>query len=176
VNRDGLVFAARRLDDTEGTWQMPQGGIDHCENPLDAARRELYEETGIRDSLTYLTAIDPWLDYEFPTKVRSACGGGWVKHKGQTQKWVLYYYSGDDSQVDLEANGEREFSEWCWMPITDLPSNVVSFKRKVYERVAQEFAPVIQRLPAVLAAQETLRQLQQERAARLRRPKSCAAV
>ncbi|DBA72097.1 TPA: hypothetical protein ACH3X2_010821 [Trebouxia sp. C0005] len=48
VNSKGLVFAARRVDDTQGTWQMPQGGIDPCENPFVAAARELLEETGIR--------------------------------------------------------------------------------------------------------------------------------
>ena len=29
-------------------WQFPQGGIDLGESPLNAAKRELYEEVGIK--------------------------------------------------------------------------------------------------------------------------------
>lgn len=148
-NRHGLVFAARRLDDTEGSWQMPQGGIAPPENPLMAARRELLEETGMH-SVTFLAQIDQWLDYEFPTTVRDTLP--WTRYRGQTQKWTLYRFDGEESQIDLELHGKREFSEYCWMPIEELPRNVVSFKRPVYEQVAKHFAPIIQRLPCILEA------------------------
>ena len=46
-NKDGLVFLGKRNDVTPASWQMPQGGIDHNENPKTAALRELKEETGI---------------------------------------------------------------------------------------------------------------------------------
>lgn len=35
----------------------------------------------------------------------------------------MYYY-GDESEIDLDAHGEREFSEWKWMPLEDLPNEV----------------------------------------------------
>lgn len=39
VNRQGLVFAATRVDDAAKTWQMPQGGIDRGESAAHAAMR-----------------------------------------------------------------------------------------------------------------------------------------
>jgi len=40
----GGPFWARR---DEGAWTIPKGGVEAGENPLDAARREFQEETGI---------------------------------------------------------------------------------------------------------------------------------
>ena len=49
LNNDNKVFVGKRIDNQEGnSWQMPQGGIDKNENTLQAAKRELDEETGIK--------------------------------------------------------------------------------------------------------------------------------
>ncbi len=36
----------------------------------------------------------------------------------------MYFY-GDESEIDLEKYGEREFSEWRWMPLEELPLEVL---------------------------------------------------
>lgn len=145
-NRQGLVFAARRMDDSMKTWQMPQGGIDAMENPLVAAKRELMEETGITN-VRVVSSIDHWLDYEFPTKVKVKDSSGemcWHRYKGQTQKWLLLEFMGCDEDIDLSCHGVPEFVEWQWMRLEELPRSVVHFKREVYEHVARHFAPRIQ--------------------------------
>jgi len=124
---------------------MPQGGIDYLENPMVAAVRELREETGIQ-SARIVAAKDAWLTYDCPTCTRSQFTGGWVRYKGQTQKWFLMTFYGAESEVDLEKHGEREFSDYTWLPIEEMPSQVVSFKREVYEAVAEEFGPMIARM------------------------------
>ena len=47
--RDGEVLLTRMSARTriEGRWTLPGGGVDHGEDPRDALRREIYEETGL---------------------------------------------------------------------------------------------------------------------------------
>ena len=48
LNKNNQIFVAKRIDNPNDFWQMPQGGIDKGENPLKAAYRELNEETSIK--------------------------------------------------------------------------------------------------------------------------------
>ena len=49
LNNENKVFVGKRIDNQKGNhWQMPQGGIDENENFLEAAKRELEEETSIK--------------------------------------------------------------------------------------------------------------------------------
>jgi putative (di)nucleoside polyphosphate hydrolase len=146
LNKAGLAFIGRRSSgpehiDATHVWQMPQGGIDHGEDPWPAALRELYEETSIR-SVKRLGEIADWLCYDLPgDRVMHAWGG---KYRGQTQKWFALRFTGDDSEIDVLSPGggahKPEFLAWKWEPMTNLPGLVVPFKRPVYERVVTEFA------------------------------------
>eukprot|EP00878_Enallax_costatus_P010073 GHUV01010514.1.p1 GENE.GHUV01010514.1~~GHUV01010514.1.p1 ORF type:complete len:223 (+),score=45.19 GHUV01010514.1:161-829(+) len=142
VNTEGLVFAARRCKDPTPTWQMPQGGIDEGETPLQAALRELTEETSIH-SIELLAEAPDWLHYDFPPEVRQRLHGTWERYKGQAQRWFLFKFTGDDSEVNLDT-AHKEFSEWRWMPLKELPDVVIPFKRKIYKAVAAHFSPLIQ--------------------------------
>ena len=48
INQQRKAFVGRRIDMPQGwsAWQMPQGGIEPDETPMQAALRELYEEVG----------------------------------------------------------------------------------------------------------------------------------
>ncbi|HHC29248.1 MAG TPA: NUDIX domain-containing protein, partial [Rhodobacterales bacterium] len=75
ANPAGLVFAGQRTDAMrlgtgETAWQMPQGGIDAAEEPVDAVLRELEEETGVTPDLVTIEAEHPeWLTYDLPLDV-----------------------------------------------------------------------------------------------------------
>jgi putative (di)nucleoside polyphosphate hydrolase len=150
VNREGLVFIGRRRKERSAPlpgheWQMPQGGIDEGEDPLEAARRELHEETNVR-TVTLLAEAPQWLAYDLPEDARSRFAG---RYRGQTQKWYLFRFDGEDAEIDIlrPAGGAHkpEFSEWRWERFAALPDLVVPFKRPVYIQVADWFAPQAQR-------------------------------
>ena len=145
-NAAGRVLIARRVKDdgpeiiaTGHEWQMPQGGIDANEDPLPAARRELYEETGIR-SADYLGETD-WLTYEFPPYLGPP--HRLAKFRGQRQKWFALRFTGSESEIDVASSRdgeEPEFDIWRWERLARLPDLVVPFKREVYAVVAKAFA------------------------------------
>ena len=49
ANKKGHLLLCKRTG--MNSWQFPQGGIDYAEEPLKAAKRELYEEVGIKSNL-----------------------------------------------------------------------------------------------------------------------------
>lgn len=142
VNPKGLIFAGQRNDAGrlgvgEGAWQMPQGGIDGDETPLEAALRELEEETGVSRDLVSVEAEHPnWLTYDLPADL---VGNVWKgRYRGQKQRWFLMRFHGADNQIIIETE-HPEFSRWTWMDPRDLVEKIVPFKRDIYTRVIAEF-------------------------------------
>ncbi len=134
---DGRVFVGRRLRGAVGTWQPPQGGIDPGETPLEAALRELEEETSIV-SVESLAVSAGWYTYELPAGLPDP--PRWAaRYRGQRQCWVALRFIGNADEIDL-ATEHPEFSDWRWASLEELPGMGVSFKRPVYARVAAEFA------------------------------------
>lgn len=146
LNRQGLVWAGRRIpaenseyDGSPQLWQMPQGGIDKGEDALDAAYRELYEETGMR-TVTLLGEARDWINYDLPPQLIGIGLKG--KYRGQTQRWFAFRFDGDESEIAINpppGGHSAEFDAWEWKPMETLPDLIVSFKRGVYEQVVAEF-------------------------------------
>jgi putative (di)nucleoside polyphosphate hydrolase len=143
LNREGRVFVARRIDmpPEVAAWQMPQGGIDPGESPRDAALRELNEEIGT-DKAELVGESGGWLRYDLPDGLAERLWGG--GYRGQEQKWFAFRFTGEDSDIDLTRH-EPEFAEWRWADPADLPDLIVPFKRDIYARIVEEFAPLIAR-------------------------------
>ena len=64
-NKDGNVFCGQRLDNKAEAWQLPQGGIDKGELPIEAGYRELKEETSITN-IEFISEYPDWLNYDIP--------------------------------------------------------------------------------------------------------------
>jgi putative (di)nucleoside polyphosphate hydrolase len=137
LNREGKVFVAQRLDSTLEAWQMPQGGLDEGEEPLEGALRELEEETGIGEKHVEILASAPdELYYDLPEDLVGKLWKG--KWRGQRQSWFLGRFTGTDEDVNIQT-AHPEFRAWRWADPEELPAMIVPFKRKLYEDVLEAF-------------------------------------
>ncbi|HVZ69169.1 MAG TPA: RNA pyrophosphohydrolase [Rhizomicrobium sp.] len=135
INREGLVFVGRRIDQTMEGWQMPQGGIDAGETPAEAALRELKEEIGTNNA-RLLREMNEWLSYDLPPHLLGVALQG--KYRGQRQKWIAMRFEGDDAEINIQT-AEPEFAAWKWLAVEALPRLVVPFKRDTYSKVLSAF-------------------------------------
>ena len=125
LNNDNKVFVGKRKDNPADNWQMPQGGLDKGENYLSAMRRELLEETSIKN-VKILEEIDEFFEYELPTNLIGIIWKG--KFRGQKQKWFIVKFTGEEKEIDLRTKNQ-EFIDWKWISPDKLPEVIVSFKK-----------------------------------------------
>jgi len=138
LNAQGKVWVGQRLDNALDAWQMPQGGLDEGETPLEGAYRELEEETGItRDRVELIAQAKEELLYDLPEDL---IGKVWKQRwRGQRQCWFLMRFTGTDAEVNIETP-DPEFRAWKWSDPAELPAMIVPFKKKLYEDVLEAFA------------------------------------
>ena len=134
LNKDNKVFVGKRKDNPIDKWQMPQGGVDKGEELVDAMKRELKEETSIKN-IKIIKEIDGWLDYELPKNLLGKIWKG--KFRGQKQKWFIVKFLGEESEINITTK-RPEFIEWKWVERNQLPNIIVDFKKNVYERLVVE--------------------------------------
>jgi putative (di)nucleoside polyphosphate hydrolase len=133
-NHDGLVFVGSRID-SPGGWQMPQGGIDDGEDIVTAAYRELKE-----DKAEIIKIAEQKICYDVPMELSTKHWGG--KYRGQEQTWVALRFTGNDSDIRLDAHLPQEFNKWQWVSLSDTVNLIVPFKRETYAKVIDLFKDI----------------------------------
>jgi len=139
LNNKNKIFVGKRKDNPVNKWQMPQGGINENENFLAAMKRELNEETSIKN-IQILKELDGWFQYELPKNLVGIIWKG--KFRGQKQKWFVVRFTGEESEINLKTE-HPEFIEWKWVEINELPKIIVDFKKDVYEKLLVELKKFI---------------------------------
>lgn len=139
---DRRIFVGRRAQKPNGqldAWQMPQGGVDDDETPVEAACRELWEEVGTTKALL-LRESARWLIYDVPETLRPVHWKG--RWHGQAQRWFALAFTGTDSDIDIDAH-DKEFDAWQWMTAGEMLDLIVPFKRPTYAAVVEEFKDLV---------------------------------
>lgn len=140
VNSDRQLFLAKRIG--KEAWQFPQGGLKENETVEDAMFRELKEEIGLcANDVKVLTSTKRWLRYRLPARLvrrhsKPVC-------IGQKQKWFLLQLINKDARFDLTATDDPEFDSWAWVSYWYPLTQVVAFKRRVYNLALKEFARIV---------------------------------
>ena len=118
---------------------MPQGGVDEGENFLNAAYRELEEETSIK-KVELIQELQGTITYELPDRLLGIIWKG--KYRGQKQKWFLMRFNGEDNEINIKTKNP-EFLDWKWIEIDQLTEVVVDFKLHVYKEVKEKVKKII---------------------------------
>jgi len=134
LNSKNKVFVGKRKDNPFDKWQMPQGGVEPNEPLLIAMKRELEEETSIKN-IKVLKEFDQWLEYELPENLIGKIWKG--KYRGQKQKWFIVKFTGEESEININTK-QAEFIEWKWIDMNLLPNLIVAFKKNIYEDILIE--------------------------------------
>ena len=134
LNSENKIFVGKRKDNPFDKWQMPQGGVNPNEPVLLAMKRELEEETSIKN-IKVLKEIKHWFEYEVPKELIGKIWDG--RYRGQKQKWFIVRFNGEENEININTLN-AEFIEWKWIDMNLLPSLIVDFKKHVYEAVLIE--------------------------------------
>ena len=139
LNNNNQVFVGKRKDNPIDKWQMPQGGVNDNEDLINAMRRELHEETSIKN-IKILKEIQNIYQYELPKNLVGVIWKG--KFRGQKQKWFITKFLGEDDEINLDTQ-HPEFIDWKWIDPQDLPKVIVDFKKELYLNLLKEINQLI---------------------------------
>jgi 8-oxo-dGTP pyrophosphatase MutT (NUDIX family) len=117
LDRDGDVLLINGSDPSDpgkgSWWEIPGGGLDHGETTADAARRELFEETGIRTA-----EIGPCI---WTQRARFTFGGWRFDQLEHVHvAWSDRHDPGSVAPGGLEALEALAFGERRWWTVHDL--------------------------------------------------------
>ena len=120
IRDDHVLLVQRRNEPDAGLWGFPGGHVDLGETALDAAVRELAEETGVRArALRYLTNID----------VIVHGPDGTLRHHFLLAAVLCAYLEGDPVAADDALAAE-------WVPVQVVMRNRLACSRHVDDVVA----------------------------------------
>ena len=139
LNEQNKIFVGKRKDNPGDKWQMPQGGVNEGEDYITAMKRELIEETSLKN-IKIIKEIEKIYQYELPEDLVGRIWKG--KYRGQRQKWFITRFLGKEKEINLNTK-HAEFIDWKWIEPKMLPEVIVNFKKDLYLNLLKEINLVI---------------------------------
>lgn len=93
-------------------WGLPQGGIDTHESAAQAVKREIFEETGLKN-IKILASFKNIFKYHWPSSYTNR------GYKGQKQTLFIVSYNGPLSAVKVSSDEHKAYK---WVPLEQLIS------------------------------------------------------
>jgi 8-oxo-dGTP diphosphatase len=110
IIRDTQILLAHWNEHGRSGWTLPGGGVEGAEHPLEAARREIREETGYEASVDRLLGIDTMV---IPASKRHAANTSLYALR------VIYRASVMGGALRSEVDGSSD--EARWFPLDEVP-------------------------------------------------------
>lgn len=131
INCDGLILTCERSD-FAGAWQIPQGGIEVGERPIDAFFRELDEEIGTT-AVTIIGQLADPISYLWPKELhnRGFCG---------QQQWYFLARMQPNTIIDLKRSESVEFATCEWLTASEFFKRCRGFKANAYKQAIAQLA------------------------------------
>ena len=149
LNREGRAFVGRRADRASATLRASANG-GRCRKAASTKARSQRTPHAASCSRRRACAAPASSRaprtgslYDLPQELIGVAWEG--RYRGQKQMWFAARFEGPESEINLSPREghEPEFDAWQWVRVEELPSLIVPFKRAVYERVVEEFAPLL---------------------------------
>ncbi|WP_448808011.1 NUDIX hydrolase [Agromyces bauzanensis] len=111
IIRNGEILLSHWNEHGRSGWTLPGGGVDGAEHPVEAAKREIREETGYEASIDRLLGIDTMV---VPASKR---------HTGRVPLYamrIVYRASVVGGELRNEVGGSSD--EAGWFPLAEVPN------------------------------------------------------
>lgn len=113
VQESKLLFGRRKNTYGKGSWGLPGGHLEYGEKLIDAAKRELEEETGIKDGNLSLVAI--------------------IDDPRQDQHYIHIAFKLENFVGEVKLMEPEKCEEWKFFNINELPENIFIGHKKIIE-------------------------------------------
>lgn len=114
------IIGSLEKDKYENYWQLPQGGIENGEDVISAAKREVLEETGLKN-LEFIKLSQKTNSYIWNNALRKFRFNTKYAHKGQIQNVVYFKLSSD--QINFKPE-DSELINYKWVSFDGLSQEV----------------------------------------------------